>query len=181
MGGDIEVTSRKGEGSRFSVSLRVKKGGVKRVVTEKAKSLDQAKIASNKEAFGGLSVLLVEDVEMNILLAQEIFSRFFGFTPDVARNGLEAIERVQAREYDLVFMDIQMPKMGGIEATRKIRELGVHTPIVAMTANALASDLDAAKAAGMDDYVTKPILHAVIEKVLVRIASEKASSKRRAS
>ncbi|MEO8079302.1 MAG: response regulator, partial [Caldimonas sp.] len=83
-----------------------------------------------------------------------------GYRADLASNGFEAIESIERQPYDLVLMDVQMPEMDGLEATRRIvaRWLGAGRPrIVAMTANAMQGDREACLAAGMDDYVVKPI------------------------
>jgi len=81
-----------------------------------------------------------------------------GYRADVAGNGIEAIECVERQAYDLVLMDVQMPEMDGLEAARRIVARGPERPrIVAMTANAMQGDREACIAAGMDDYVTKPI------------------------
>ncbi|HUP58083.1 MAG TPA: ATP-binding protein, partial [Bdellovibrionota bacterium] len=184
MGGDIEVSSRKGEGTRFTVTLKLKKGSLEAEAAAKEKASEEASTGGLSRNYQRLRVLMAEDVELNVALAMQVFSRFFGFTPEVAVNGLEALEKARSTAYDLIFMDVQMPKMGGIEATQKIRALGIRTPIVAMTANALAADVEAAKAAGMDDYITKPIQHALIGKVLARLFPEGASvnrSEKRAS
>lgn len=109
-------------------------------------------------------VLLVEDNEINCEIATELISEF-GPTVEVARDGLEAFERIQEVEpgyYGLIFMDWQMPRMNGIEATRAIvayeKERGIpHTPIVAMTANAFTEDREATAEAGMDGFMAKPI------------------------
>jgi signal transduction histidine kinase/CheY-like chemotaxis protein/HPt (histidine-containing phosphotransfer) domain-containing protein len=117
-----------------------------------------------------LRVLVVEDVEMNVALLQEAFRLWFklGFT--VARDGLEAVERVQGEAFDLVLMDLQMPRLDGIGATRAIRALGLDVPIVALTANAFSEDVAAAQAAGMNGYLTKPVQRADLERVLRRHA-----------
>jgi CheY-like chemotaxis protein len=114
--------------------------------------------------------LLVEDYPANQKLALKLLERL-GYSADVAENGLEALVRLNRQPYDLVFMDRQMPEMDGMEATRRIRqrehELGlppVH--IVAMTANAIQGDREECLAAGMDDYVSKPIrVEALIEAI----------------
>ena len=106
----------------------------------------------------GLQVLLVEDNRINQSLALTVLTRE-GHSADVADNGLEAIEMVREKAYDLVLMDMQMPEMDGLEATQVIRrELGFRSlPIIAVTANAMKGDRELCLQAGMNDYVSKPI------------------------
>ncbi len=107
----------------------------------------------------GKRVLVVEDIKVNQQLVVIILSNA-GYRVDVAGNGLEAVNAVRALPYDLVLMDVQMPEMDGMEATRRIRELGgaiAEVPIVAMTANAMLGDREKCLQAGMNDYVAKPI------------------------
>ena len=111
-------------------------------------------------------LLLAEDNEINQLVTCEILNSA-GFNCDVAHNGREAIEHVLAREYDVVLMDCQMPEMDGLTATREIRRLEaegalqdravIALPIVALTANAIEGDRERCLAAGMDDYLSKPL------------------------
>jgi len=103
-------------------------------------------------------VLLAEDNEANQMVAEEILSRL-GIALDVAANGRAAVEMVRATpdRYTAVLMDMQMPEMDGLAATRELRRSGCTLPIIAMTANAMKSDLEDCLAAGMNDYVTKPI------------------------
>ncbi|MEM7531539.1 MAG: response regulator [Chloroflexota bacterium] len=106
-----------------------------------------------------LSILLVEDNLINQKVALRILGRL-GYRADVAGNGYEAVEAVQRQQYDLVLMDVQMPEMDGLEATRKIHQLIDSTKrprIVAMTAAALQEDRDRAMNAGMDAFITKPV------------------------
>jgi CheY-like chemotaxis protein len=102
--------------------------------------------------------LLVEDNEINQQVAQEILEKA-GLVVGIANNGEEAVQRVKAEVYDAVLMDIQMPVMGGFEATREIRKDGrfKNLPIIAMTAHAMAGDREKSLEAGMNDHVTKPI------------------------
>ena len=116
-----------------------------------------------------LRILLAEDNLVNQKLALRLLSQM-GYTADVAVNGLKAIEAIQAQPYDLVLMDVQMPEMDGLEASRRITakwKPDERPRIVAMTANAMQGDREACLAAGMDDYVTKPIrVDALVEALL---------------
>jgi CheY-like chemotaxis protein len=106
-----------------------------------------------------LRILLAEDNVVNQKLALRILQQM-GYRADLASNGLEAVESVGRQAYDVVLMDVQMPEMDGLEATRRICARwgpGARPRIVAMTANAMQSDRDLCLAAGMDDYLTKPI------------------------
>ena len=118
-------------------------------------------------------VLLVEDSAVNQLLAIEMLE-VLGVVVETAETGLEALERLQAKRYDLVLMDVQMPEMDGLEATRRIRA-GQHAgaeptrlPIIAMTANAMRGDRERCLAAGMDDYLSKPVDFEALRKCMQR-------------
>jgi len=102
-------------------------------------------------------ILLVEDNETNQTVAKFILKKLGYENISIAINGLEAIKKIQNKDYDLVFMDMQMPVMGGIEATKKIREFNQKIPIIAMTANAMQEDKEECLNAGMNDYISKPI------------------------
>ena len=101
-------------------------------------------------------VLLVEDNDINQEVAGEML-RLMGLEFFLARHGREALEALQQKTFDLVLMDLQMPEMDGLEATRRARQLGVQVPIIAMTANARREDRELCLAAGMNDYISKPI------------------------
>ncbi len=108
-----------------------------------------------------LNILLVEDNELNQKFALAVL-RKLGHNIDVAENGLVGLEKFKSRKYDVILMDIQMPEMNGIEATRAIRQLealeggGNHIPIIAVTAFALEQDRKNCTDAGMDDFLAKP-------------------------
>jgi len=111
-------------------------------------------------------VLLAEDNATSQKVGAKILS-WFGCLVDVAKNGKEALKALENKDYDLVFMDCHMPIMDGYEATAFIRKgKNPEIPIVAMTANAMAGDRDACLAAGMDDYIAKPVTRKAVEKVL---------------
>ena len=107
-------------------------------------------------------LLLVEDNVINQKVAK-LMLKHLGYNADIVNNGIEAVEAVARHSYDLVFMDCLMPEMDGLEATRVIRargDYGATVPIIAMTANAYAEDRQACLAAGMSDYLSKPIREA---------------------
>ncbi|MEZ4830093.1 MAG: response regulator [Bacteroidia bacterium] len=106
---------------------------------------------------GGKRILVVEDEEINLMIAQHILGKA-GFTVFAVNNGEEAIEIVGRENFDLILMDIEMPIMDGLEATPLIRKLenGKNIPIVALTAHSLPEKLEEFKGAGLDDYIIKP-------------------------
>ncbi len=114
-----------------------------------------------------LNILLAEDNLVNQKIARRMFGKL-GYQPTVATNGQEALTLLAERSYDMVFMDMQMPVMDGITATREIRKthLAKHLPIIALTANALEEDREACLAAGMNDYLAKPIKPAALQQII---------------
>ena len=115
-----------------------------------------------------LKILLVEDNAVNQMLALGMLQKL-GLNADLATDGAEALERVRESNYDLILMDMQMPRMDGLTATRAIRAMSeLRQPrIVALTANAMESDRDACLAAGMDDFLSKPFKAAELQEKLV--------------
>ncbi|MBK8178743.1 MAG: response regulator [Planctomycetes bacterium] len=112
-------------------------------------------------------LLLAEDNLVNQKVAIG-FLRRLGYTCDVAADGLEVLRALELKRYDLILMDCHMPEMDGYESTRRLRAIGSRIPIVAMTANAMTGDRERCLAAGMDDFVTKPISRASLEAALRR-------------
>ncbi len=136
--------------------------------TERISQVPERYISQAKKS--EMSLLLVEDNSTNRILA-EIILKKLGYSTDIAVNGEEAVKKLKLSSYDLVFMDLQMPVMGGLEATRIIRSsesdvLDHKIPIVAMTANAMAGDRKICIEAGMSDYIAKPILKEKVRAVL---------------
>jgi CheY-like chemotaxis protein len=105
-----------------------------------------------------LRILLAEDNQVNQKLALRMLEQM-GYRADVASNGIEVVESIERQIYDVVLMDVQMPEMDGLDATRDIRQLTkvIQPHIIAMTANAMDGDREACLAAGMNDYISKPI------------------------
>jgi CheY-like chemotaxis protein len=119
----------------------------------------------------GPCVLVVEDNPVNQRIAIKMISRL-GYRVHTAENGVEATRRARRQRYDLILMDCQMPEMDGYDATRAIRQMEVtcaRTPIIALTANAMASDRERCLAAGMDDFLTKPLTMAALQQALDRV------------
>ncbi len=128
---------------------------VSTVVAESSSSVHV--LNSEFAARNPLSILLVEDNLINQLLATTILTKL-GYQPKIANNGLEAIEMLSDHPYDLILMDMQMPEMDGVEATKHIRQhFTVQPIIIAMTANAMEEDRETCLQAGMNDYLSKPV------------------------
>jgi CheY-like chemotaxis protein/signal transduction histidine kinase len=142
----------------FEIDQRSKSGMVNSEVITKDIKHKESEI-SEKAALKNSNILLVEDNLINqkivMLSLKKVVKNI-----DIANNGKEALEKFDKNQYDLILMDIQMPIMDGMVATKKIREIentiGTHTPIIAVTANALLGDREACIQAGMDDYISKP-------------------------
>lgn len=171
MGGTIHLTSKQGEGSEFIVTLECELAN--KTVQDKQSSCPKAE--KKHLDYSGKKVLLVEDNELNREIATEIL-KSLGLKVDCAADGMDAVEIMSSEagnQYDLIFMDIQMPKMDGYTATREIRTLNdskkANIPIIAMTANAFDEDRKKAIKAGMNGHIAKPIDVNVILQNLDRI------------
>ncbi|SBW10043.1 putative Histidine kinase [uncultured delta proteobacterium] len=157
MRGTIWVSSKQGEGSvfQFTVSLPVN--------DEQTLPDGRDAVEDSLPQVAGARVLVVEDNELNQEIAVGLLE-LMGITPILAGNGEEAIAVCAEKEFDLIFMDIQMPVMDGLEATKRIRASGkfnsASVPIIAMTANAMTSDKEKSMAVGMNAHIAKPINHA---------------------
>ncbi|MCF8294776.1 MAG: PAS domain S-box protein [Bacteroidales bacterium] len=148
MHGDLKITSVKGKGTTVYFELELPVG--------KLENLVQIRNHTESPDYSDKTILLVEDNEMNRFIAIQSLE-VLNCAIDEAENGRIAVEMVKRKEYDLILMDILMPEMDGMEATKIIRnELMQKTPIVALTANAFKHDIDTYLAAGMDDFITKP-------------------------
>ena len=159
MNGNISVKSELGKGSVFHFEIELAEG--------KAPVINENKEKKITDKFTNSSILVVEDMKVNLMLLTKILQKH-GCKVSSAMNGKEAVEKVLNNNYDLVFMDCQMPEMDGFEATRIIRqrEDGKHTKIVALTADAMTGDREKCLSAGMDDYLNKPLRQEQITQIL---------------
>jgi CheY-like chemotaxis protein len=184
MGGRMWVESAEGQGSRFHFTARVGLGKPARLSASAGaeKTVRRAGVYSNPGFERARSILLAEDNEVNRLLVVRLLERQ-GYRVVIAENGRQAVAALDREAVDLVLMDVQMPEMDGVEATRAIRlrekETGGHLPIIALTAHAMKGDRECCLEAGMDDYLSKPVrpqhLFTAIEAQLLLSRAQKDS------
>ncbi len=157
MGGDSGLQSTQGQGSSFWFTARLQRASNKTMESAPAISADEAEQLLSSR-YRQTRILLAEDNPINQEVALELL-RGVGLQADLAVNGQKAVEMVNQQDYDLILMDMQMPIMDGLSATRAIRqsERGRSLPILAMTANAFSEDRQRCLDAGMNDHVAKPV------------------------
>ncbi|MEY4591989.1 MAG: hypothetical protein RIR18_884 [Pseudomonadota bacterium] len=175
MGGDAGVTSTQGEGSTFWFTVKLGRSTVPLSVSSSLKNKEDPETALARYHFGK-KILLVEDEPINQLIAVEILSET-GLVVETADDGLQALEKAQSSTYDLILMDMQMPKMDGVMATREIRKIPAlaSVPILAMTANAYSQDRARCLDAGMNDFITKPVESEVLYATLLKWLADPVS------
>jgi PAS domain S-box-containing protein len=170
MGGTIQIESEKGKGTRVDIRIPM------RISNEKTKQ-DIVEMTDLQKSLKGLRVLAVEDNELNRMVLQVILKKC-EVVVSIAHNGQEAIDQIQEKEFDIVLMDVQMPILDGLEATKYIREeLKLTTPIIGLSANAMREEVEICKQAGMNDYLVKPYSERSLVEVMRKWSSaEKTNS-----
>lgn len=167
MNGTIEIESEKDKGTTITIELNLLKGN--------NDYLENDPNEANITDLLGISILLVEDNEINRMVAQNSLS-YYNCRVTEAVNGLEAVNILKKESFDIILMDLQMPEMDGIEATRIIRSVHkITTPIIALTANAFKSELEKANEAGMNDHIIKPFDEAILIKIIARHTVNKSA------
>lgn len=165
MGGTIQIESEKGKGTRVNIRIPM------RISTEKTKQ-DIVEMTDLQKSLKGLRILAVEDNELNRMVLQVILKKC-EVVVTIAHNGQEAINLIQEQEFDLVLMDVQMPIVDGLEATKYMRdELKLTTPIIGLSANAMREEVEICKQAGMNDYLVKPYSERALVEVMKKWSIE---------
>ena len=164
MGGDAGAESSLGQGSRFWFSAVFTKSDSEE--QEASPPVDSSSMLLDH--YGGSRILLVDDIKMNQKVSLAMLAEV-GLTADIAGNGLEGVQAARQASYDLILMDMHMPVMDGLEASRMIRTIPgyMETPIVAMTANAFSDDVQKCRDAGMNDHIGKPVLPSTLYDTLI--------------
>ncbi len=175
MGGSIEVESEVGKGSTFSFSLAVRAGtGSETRDPKRAAAKITRQAGSHLSRQLPLRILVADDNVINQKVARLLLENL-GFRSDLAANGLEVLEALDRQSYDVVLMDVQMPELDGLEATRRIhRELPPHRrpKIIAVTAGAMRGDRERCLEAGMDEYISKPVQAEELRAALEAVGAE---------
>ncbi len=176
MGGTIDVESEYGVGTKFHVAI-LQKPGSGTVTYRQAKDgrLHETAPIEKKEriTFEGARILIVDDNEINLKVAKGLL-REYHMEIDLADSGWKCLEMAKDRQYDLIFLDHVMPQIDGIETLRRLREYpAFHTPVIALTANAINGAREMYMEAGFADYLSKPIEQELIEQMLLRYLADK--------
>ncbi len=173
MGGEIWITSTLGSGSIFHFTVRLAKTALG---IEERERLPTTIPLPVTPPGGSLHILVAEDNQVNQKIAVAMLGKM-GHRVTLAWNGVEAVTKWGVGNFDLIFMDVQMPEMDGLGAARQIRSEehanGTHIPIIAMTANAMSGDRERCLASGMDDYVSKPVSRRSLEEAIERVTISK--------
>ncbi|MFH0270873.1 MULTISPECIES: ATP-binding protein [Vibrio] len=164
MKGQISFVSEPRKGTTFQVVVPLKRG-------EAPANLAGSEATGRQIELAGRNILVVDDIRMNQVIVTQMLKKL-DITPDLKNNGLEALEAVKNKDYELIFMDCRMPEMDGYEATVHLREDGFNNPIIALTAGTTLEERKKCIESGMDDILTKPYTAADIEQVMCKWLKE---------
>jgi CheY-like chemotaxis protein len=164
MGGQIKAKSKEGNGSSFIVDVKFE------IVKQKSKA-DTETI----HTFDNSSILVAEDNPINVAVIKNLL-KHFNVTPKVVSNGKDAMEMIEDEYFDVVFMDLFMPELDGIDAVRKLRKGGYKGTIIGLSADAKKETIEQAYEAGVDSYIVKPISYEQLHEILSTYASSQTSA-----
>ena len=150
MGGKITVISDYGKGSTFKFVV------IQDIVNVEIKEKSSNTISFDYNTFEGKKALIVDDSKLNLKVAENVLKNFLVTTESVT-SGLECLSCVNSKKYDIIFMDIMMPNMNGVEVLKKLREKNINTPVIALTADAIEGQEEKYMSEGFDGYISKPI------------------------
>ncbi len=173
LGGKLKLDSEINKGSTFYFEIEFKtchKFNDEKMKKDE-KGLSKKEIIANKN----LNILIAEDYDVNRAFMKLVFSKY-RIKPTFAHDGEEAVQKAKENSYDIIFMDINMPKMNGMDATKIIRKTFNNVPIIALTANALSGDREKFIEAGMDDYLSKPLNQNDLQEILLNYSKNKNNS-----
>ncbi len=166
MGGSVEVRSTLGKGSCFTMRLPI-------VIAHDSVEVPSSLVENNLQhkALAALSILIIEDNEVNQMVVTTMLKNL-GHSTSIANDGKEGVQLASDHDFDLILMDMEMPVMDGLEATRWLRAKGVNTPIIALTAHAVAGYRQRCLEAGMNDYLSKPIEFETLRGKIERVTQD---------
>jgi CheY-like chemotaxis protein/HPt (histidine-containing phosphotransfer) domain-containing protein len=175
LGGQLTMTSEVGKGSVFSLTIPAGVDAAKQPLLDRQNVTSDTESGNEKARqtkFSG-NILVAEDARTNQVLIKSLLKRL-GLKVTIAEDGNQAVQQASSNQFDLIFMDIEMPNMSGYEATKAIKKEGLKTPIIALTAYAMKGDNEKCLGAGCDDYISKPIERKKLYKILNKYLSAKS-------